>query len=165
MQFIDVGQGDSILIRSPVSRSVMLVDGGGTVTFRKPGEEWKTRRDPYDVGRKLLVPLLKKRGVQRIDYMLLTHQDADHFGGLQAVLEQIPVNKLLFNGTLKPGPEVEKLFRTALDHGTELVAVHAGTGSVWTGGRSCDSCILSGAGRMPRSVLWRTRIRARSYSI
>ncbi|UUZ85464.1 hypothetical protein LJK88_19190 [Paenibacillus sp. P26] len=52
VQFIDVGQGDSILIRSPVSRSVMLVDGGGTVTFRKPGEEWKTRRDPYDVGRK-----------------------------------------------------------------------------------------------------------------
>ncbi|UUZ86755.1 MBL fold metallo-hydrolase [Paenibacillus sp. P26] len=63
-----------------------------------------------------------------MDYMLLTHQDADHFGGPQAVLEQIPVNKLLFNGTLKPGPEVEKLFRTALDHGTELVAVHAGDG-------------------------------------
>ncbi|SFL33666.1 competence protein ComEC [Paenibacillus sp. 1_12] len=60
VDFIDVGQGDSILIRSPISRSVVLVDGGGTVSFHKPGDEWKLRKNPYEVGRKLLVPLLKK---------------------------------------------------------------------------------------------------------
>ncbi|MCZ8511135.1 DNA internalization-related competence protein ComEC/Rec2 [Paenibacillus filicis] len=130
VQFIDVGQGDSILIRSPAAGKVMLIDGGGTVTFRKPGEEWKQRRDPYEVGKKLLVPLLKKRGVQRIDYLLLTHQDADHYGGLQAVLEQVPVDRLLFNGTLKPGAEVEKLFSTALSKGTELIAMRSGDGLV-----------------------------------
>ncbi|PZE22751.1 DNA internalization-related competence protein ComEC/Rec2 [Paenibacillus xerothermodurans] len=126
VDFIDVGQGDSVLIRSPQSESVILIDGGGTLTFRKPGDEWKQRRDPYEVGRKLLVPLLKKRGVQTIDYMIVTHQDTDHIGGLQAVLEQIPVKHLVFNGTFKPGARVEQLFQTALDKQVKLVKAFAG---------------------------------------
>ncbi|MFH5182723.1 DNA internalization-related competence protein ComEC/Rec2 [Paenibacillus sp. TAB 01] len=101
VDFIDVGQGDSILIRSPVSNSILLIDGGGTVTFGKPGDDWKKRKDPYEVGRKLLVPLLKKRGIQQIDYLVISHQDADHIGGLQAVLEQIPVREVVFNGHLQ----------------------------------------------------------------
>jgi competence protein ComEC len=127
VDFIDVGQGDSILIRSPISRSVILIDGGGTVSFHKPGEEWKLRKDPYEVGRKLLVPLLKKRGIQHIDYLVISHEDADHIGGLQAVLEQIPVKQLVYNGTFKPGPAVEKLFQTALDKQVKLVKASAGS--------------------------------------
>ncbi|SCW35462.1 competence protein ComEC [Paenibacillus tianmuensis] len=126
VQFLDVGQGDSILIQTLPGGHTILVDGGGTVSFRKPEDAWKERRNPYEVGRKLLVPLLKKRGVQQIDELILTHQDADHFGGLQAVLEHIPVRRFLFNGTLKPLPSVEKLFQTALEKGTELVEVEAG---------------------------------------
>ncbi|MDF2963128.1 MAG: competence protein ComEC, partial [Paenibacillus sp.] len=126
VDFIDVGQGDSILITTPQNRSVILVDGGGTLSFRKAGDEWKQRKDPYEVGRKLLVPLLKKRGIQKIDYLIITHQDADHIGGLQAVIEQIPVEKLIFNGTFKPSPGVEKLFQTALDKQVKLVKAFAG---------------------------------------
>ncbi|NOU95503.1 DNA internalization-related competence protein ComEC/Rec2 [Paenibacillus sp. LMG 31456] len=126
VDFIDVGQGDSIIITTPQNRRVILVDGGGTISFRKPGDEWKQRKDSYEVGRKLLVPLLKKRGIQRIDYLIVTHQDADHIGGLQAVLEQIPVSKLIFNGTFKPGIGVEKLFQTALDKQVKLVKAFAG---------------------------------------
>ncbi|ALS21263.1 ComEC/Rec2 family competence protein [Paenibacillus naphthalenovorans] len=126
VHFIDVGQGDSILIQPPGNGGSLLIDGGGTLSFRKPGEEWKQRRDPYEVGRKLLVPLLKKRGVQTIDELILTHQDVDHFGGLQAVIEQIPVKRLIFNGTLKPAAGVEKLFQTALDRGIQLVDARAG---------------------------------------
>ncbi|WP_258313489.1 DNA internalization-related competence protein ComEC/Rec2 [Paenibacillus sp. tmac-D7] len=126
VQFIDVGQGDSILIHSPGEARHILVDGGGTVSFRKPGESWKERRDPYEIGRKTLVPLLKKRGIQQIDELIVTHQDEDHFGGLQAVLEDIPVKRLLFNGTLKPIPKVKQLFETALARGTQLVPIQAG---------------------------------------
>ncbi|WP_284638653.1 DNA internalization-related competence protein ComEC/Rec2 [Paenibacillus silviterrae] len=126
VQFLDVGQGDSIMIQTPKSRMTLLVDGGGTLSFRKAGEEWKERKDPYEVGRKLLVPLLKQRGVQRIDYLIITHQDMDHVGGLQAVLEQIPVSRLIFNGTLKPTDAVEKLFETALAKGTQLISAQAG---------------------------------------
>ncbi|MFC5450297.1 DNA internalization-related competence protein ComEC/Rec2 [Paenibacillus aestuarii] len=121
VQFIDVGQGDSMLIRTPHGKHI-LIDGGGTLSFSKKGEEWKQRKDPYEVGRKLLVPLLKKRGVHHLDLLVLTHGDADHSGGLQAVLEQIPVKQFLFNGTYKPGASLERLFRTALDRKVPLLA-------------------------------------------
>ncbi|MGE6227653.1 ComEC/Rec2 family competence protein [Paenibacillus chitinolyticus] len=125
VDMIDVGQGDSILIRTPAHKYI-LVDGGGTVSFRKPGEEWKLRRDPYEVGRKTLVPLLKKRGVHKLDAVILTHEDADHSGGLQAVLEDIPVEAFIFNGTYKSGPQVEKLFRTVIDKKIPLISAAYG---------------------------------------
>lgn len=125
MHVLDVGQGDSILVRTPTGKHV-LIDGGGTVTFRKSGEEWKERRDPYEIGRKLLVPLLKKRGVQRLDYVILTHDDADHYGGLQAVAEQIPIKRFLFNGEVKASDEVFNLFGTLLERGVPMQSALAG---------------------------------------
>lgn len=125
VQFIDVGQGDAILVRSPQGRH-MLIDGGGTLTFRKPGEEWKERKDPYEVGRKLLVPLLKQRGVDRIDLLVVSHQDQDHMGGLQAVVEQIPVRKMLMNGTWKGNETSRKLFETAMTKGADVVTAPEG---------------------------------------
>ncbi|NEW05150.1 DNA internalization-related competence protein ComEC/Rec2 [Paenibacillus sp. SYP-B3998] len=124
VQFIDVGQGDSILIRTPYGKH-LLIDGGGTVTFQRQGEAWKQRKDPYEVGRKMLVPLLKKRGVHALDFLVLTHEDADHSGGLQAVVEQIPIKRFLFNGTYKPGKSVEKLFTTALNRKIPLVTAES----------------------------------------
>ncbi|MBP1992890.1 DNA internalization-related competence protein ComEC/Rec2 [Paenibacillus eucommiae] len=121
VQFIDVGQGDGILIRTPEGKHI-LIDGGGTLSFRKPGEEWKDRKNPYEVGRKLLVPILKKRGVHQLDMVILTHQDADHSGGLQAVLEQIPVKQFWFNGTYKSNQAMEQLFRTALERNIPLMS-------------------------------------------
>ncbi|GIP35878.1 DNA internalization-related competence protein ComEC/Rec2 [Paenibacillus sp. J2TS4] len=125
IQFLDVGQGDSILIRTPEQLNI-LIDGGGTIRFQKPGEEWKQRSRPYEVGSKLVVPLLKQRGVHRLDWMVITHADTDHIGGLQAVIEQIPVDRLMFNGRLKDNEGTRKLFRTALDKNISLYAVEAG---------------------------------------
>ncbi|WP_082882550.1 DNA internalization-related competence protein ComEC/Rec2 [Paenibacillus swuensis] len=126
VHFIDVGQGDCIFIRTPEGRT-MLIDGGGTLQFTKSGEEWRIRRDPYEVGRKMLVPLLKQRGIHTIDYVVLSHQDQDHIGGLQAVLEDIPVGNVVFNGTLKEHSEgVYKLFRTAMDKRSVLIAADRG---------------------------------------
>jgi competence protein ComEC len=128
VEFIDVGQGDAILIRTPAHLNI-LVDGGGTLLFRKAGDEWKQRKNPYEVGIKLLAPLLKKRGIHQLDYVIATHEDADHIGGLQAVLEQIPVRRFYFNGTLKPTAGAEKLFKTAIAHhiplfmGTDLTTI------------------------------------------
>lgn len=123
--FLDVGQGDAILISTPERRHI-LVDTGGTVRFRKPGDEWKERRSPYDTGEDLLVPLLKKRGIGRIDYLIVTHADADHIGGARAVLEHLRVDRLIFNGTLKTDGVAEQVFRAALERDVRLYAAESG---------------------------------------
>ena len=125
VSFLDVGQGDAILIRTPAD-CVILVDGGGTIFFERPGEEWRQRKDPFEVGEDLLVPLLKKRGVRSIDYLVATHGDADHIGGLAAVVEQLPVKRILFNGSVRKSEHAEKLFRSALLKGIPVYAVSAG---------------------------------------
>lgn len=124
ISFINVGQGDCILIRTGAGKHI-LIDTGGTVSFRKPGEEWRDRRDPYEVGRKLLVPLLLKRGIRELDALVLTHLDADHIGGAQAIIGNIPVRTLLFNGTVKHSPVADSLFQLALEKGIPCFPVHA----------------------------------------
>jgi len=123
VQFLDVGQGDSILITTPEGKSI-LVDGGGTLNFSKQSDSWKARKEPFEVGTKVLVPLLKKRGIHHLDAVVLTHGDQDHIGGLQAVLDQIPVKAILFNGTLTGTSTLEKLLSTALKKKIPIYAVH-----------------------------------------
>ncbi|GAB2703867.1 DNA internalization-related competence protein ComEC/Rec2 [Paenibacillus thermoaerophilus] len=147
VHFLDVGQGDAILIRTPDDRN-LLIDGGGTLSFLKPGEEWKRRDDPFEVGRKLLVPLLKKRGVRHLDLVVATHFDQDHVGGLQAVLEEIPSDRLLVNGTWKDAPSVRKLLETALGRGVKLLA--AEPGATWQPDRDTRLTVLAPPGASGR---------------
>lgn len=62
---IDVGQGDSCLIITDTNQKI-LIDGGGS------------EFGSFDVGEKTLVPYLLDRGVKTLDYVLITHFDADH---------------------------------------------------------------------------------------
>jgi competence protein ComEC len=84
--FLDVGQGDSILIRTP-SRKTVLVDTGGT--YR--GEESGGYRASSDVGRRVLVPALSRAGVKKVDALIITHPHEDHAGGAPEVIRRFPV--------------------------------------------------------------------------
>ncbi|MET1175060.1 ComEC/Rec2 family competence protein [Paenibacillus amylolyticus] len=125
VQFLDIGQGDSTLITTPEGKHI-LVDGGGTVSFGNTEQSWKTRRDPYEVGAKVVVPLLKKRGIHQLDAVIVTHADQDHAGGLQAVLEQIPVKRFIFNGTTSGKENFDKLLDTAMERKIPLYAIQQG---------------------------------------
>ena len=125
VSFLDVGQGDAALIRTPTGRHI-LIDGGGTLRFEKPGDEWRRRLDPFDVGEDVVVPLLMKRGVRKLDLVVATHLDTDHIGGLAAVLDKIPAEALLWNGTLSGREDGEALLRLADERGVRLIAAHAG---------------------------------------
>ncbi len=122
---IDVGQGDAIFIRTPQGKRI-LIDGGGTLSFRKPGEEWKQRSDPFEVGSKVVVPLLMKRGVHSLDLLVISHLDSDHIRGLQAVLDAIPVRAIAWNGSLKHAEDAEGIMRTALRKGIPLYRAEIG---------------------------------------
>ncbi|HUG15958.1 MAG TPA: ComEC/Rec2 family competence protein [Thermomicrobiales bacterium] len=71
---IDVGQGMCVVVISPDGRS-MVVDAG------RSGQRVEQQ----------VIPYLRARGVERIDYLVLTHPDEDHVGGMPAFLENIPV--------------------------------------------------------------------------
>jgi competence protein ComEC len=73
--FLDVGQGDAALIRFPRG-STLLVDAGG---LPGPG---------FDVGDRVVAPVLRQAGVRRLDAMVLTHGDPDHIGGAASVLRE-----------------------------------------------------------------------------
>lgn len=78
---LDVGQGDAILIRSPDGRHG-LIDAG------PPGSAW------------FLPEMLRSRGVSEFDWVIATHADADHIGGMAEVLRQFPTRTLLVGGSL-----------------------------------------------------------------
>jgi len=175
VSFLDVGQGDAALIRTPAGRHI-LVDGGGTIRFEKPGDEWRRRLDPFDVGEDVVVPLLMKRGVRKLDLVVATHLDSDHIGGLAAVLKKIPAEALLWNGTLSGREDGEALLRLADERGVRLIAAHAGLGTyrpdagtaiqvLWPAAES-----VAADGRLPvlkdqngRSIVLRVELAGRTF--
>ncbi|MGD8188990.1 DNA internalization-related competence protein ComEC/Rec2 [Brevibacillus ginsengisoli] len=93
--FLDVGQGDSIVVE--VGREkVYLIDSGGTV--QPTQEAWRRRRDPYEVGKDVILPFLRSRGIERIDTLVMTHPDNDHVGGMLSVIPFVHIGSVLVNG-------------------------------------------------------------------
>ncbi|MCW8805654.1 MAG: DNA internalization-related competence protein ComEC/Rec2, partial [Ignavibacteriaceae bacterium] len=69
---IDIGQGDSFLIKFPNGKTA-LVDAGNTTIF-------------FDNGERVILPLLNYLGIKKIDYGIVTHIDADHYGGYVSLI-------------------------------------------------------------------------------
>jgi competence protein ComEC len=78
MAMLDVGQGDSILLRD--GDRAILVDGGG----------WSGG----DLGGRVLLPALLGEGVRRLDALVMTHPDRDHCGGLVDIAAYLPVDEV-----------------------------------------------------------------------
>lgn len=83
--FIDVGHGDSILIEFPKGKT-MLIDGGGLPDNR------------FDIGENVIAPFLWKKKIRRIDILVLTHPDPDHFKGLNFIASHFHIGQFWDNG-------------------------------------------------------------------
>ena len=77
VHFIDVGQGDATLIKC--DGHTMLIDAAG--------EDKGTALRYY----------LMKQGVEKLDYLVLTHPDADHIGSADVILTKFPVEKVIMS--------------------------------------------------------------------
>lgn len=90
VNFIDVGQGDSILIESP-SGKTMLIDGG----VKGAGQQ--------------IVSYLKELGINKLDIVVATHPDADHIGGLIPVLDNMTIEQFFDSGKVHTSQTFEEM--------------------------------------------------------
>jgi competence protein ComEC len=96
LTFIDVGQGDSVLIQFP-GRKKMLIDGGGTP------------EDTFDIGERIVSPFLWRKGIKKIDYLVLTHAHPDHMNGLKAVARNFKIGEFWEAFSPKDNPSYTEL--------------------------------------------------------
>jgi len=82
INFIDIGQGDACLIRG--KQNNILIDTGG-ITFGKG-----------DNGKSVLIPYLQKHGVKKLDFVFVSHLDADHCNNLSSLSKEVKIKNLFF---------------------------------------------------------------------
>ncbi|RDU97895.1 DNA internalization-related competence protein ComEC/Rec2 [Trinickia dinghuensis] len=110
---LDIGQGASILVET--RRRTLLFDAG-------PGPE------STHAGERIVVPVLRAGGVARLDALVVSHGDADHAGGVPAVLESLDVRQLL--GGLPPA---HRLWAMAPERRADALRCAAGQRWRWDG--------------------------------
>ena len=91
--YIDVGQGDSILLSSPNRKENILIDTGGKISYEK--EKWKERKNKSISDS--IITFLRKLGINKLDYLIVTHGDYDHMGEAINLVNNFKVEKVIFN--------------------------------------------------------------------
>ncbi|MDP2340472.1 MAG: DNA internalization-related competence protein ComEC/Rec2 [Deltaproteobacteria bacterium] len=95
--FLPVGQGDGAVIELP-DGSVFVVDAGGRVPFDPTLDEAGRAAVLAESGKRVVVPFLQRRGLDRVDVMVLSHPHPDHAGGLRAVVDAVAVKQFWWAG-------------------------------------------------------------------
>ena len=109
--FIDVGQGDSTLIITPDKKTV-LIDGGGS--------------DSLDVGEKVLLPYLLDRRILKVDYVLISHFDTDHCGGILTIMEKVKVKNIIISEQAEHSENYERFKKLMIHKKIRLIEVKKG---------------------------------------
>ncbi|HWK22335.1 MAG TPA: S-layer homology domain-containing protein [Ureibacillus sp.] len=102
VHFIDVGQGDSILIEAP-NGNTMLIDGG----TKASGDE--------------VVSFLKSQNIDDLEYVVATHPDADHIGGLINVFAAYKVKNFINSGKNHTTDTYSQLLSVAVNEGSTYI--------------------------------------------
>ncbi len=108
----DIGQGTAVIVRTHAH--VLVFD---------TGPQYST---DSDAGQRVLVPLLRTRGDDRVDRLVLSHRDSDHIGGARSLMKALPVGDLW--SSLEPGHPLLAL-------ATRATRCEAGQQWVWDGVR------------------------------
>ncbi|MGE0822004.1 MAG: DNA internalization-related competence protein ComEC/Rec2 [Candidatus Binatia bacterium] len=88
--FLDVGQGDAAVVEFPGSQ-VMVIDGGGFAS------------ETFDTGEAIIAPFLWSQKIARVDILVMSHPQLDHYGGLAYLAQHFSPRELWFNGEFGQG--------------------------------------------------------------
>ena len=87
--YIDVRQGDSTLIQLPYNRGVILIDTGGVKNYIDNTVNERVGEN--------IVSYLNSLGINKIDYLILSHGDYDHIGNFYIIQNKINIKNVVFN--------------------------------------------------------------------
>ena len=111
--FLDVGQGDCTLIRTPYGKNIIIDGGDGN-------------SDKYDYGEKVVYPYLLDRRIKKIDYLVASHADSDHMGGLIYILENMKVEQILLGIQSQESNQLKDLIDIANKKKVKIIILKAG---------------------------------------
>ena len=113
IHFLDVGQGDSTFIETPKNKTI-LIDGGGSMSKN------------FDVGKSTLLPYILDRGYTKIDYVIISHFDQDHVGGILTILEELTVEKVIIAKQNEESENYKKFLEIVNQNKIKVIEVEAG---------------------------------------
>ncbi|HEY5884135.1 MAG TPA: ComEC/Rec2 family competence protein [Pyrinomonadaceae bacterium] len=128
VDFLDVGQGDAALITLPDNTTV-LVDGGGRPgPYERvaDGQLDESDRPSRSIGESVVSEYLWWRGLDRIDYVVATHADADHMDGLNYIAQNFKVRAGLVARLPDHDPEFAKFRQSLVSNNVAVHAIGAG---------------------------------------
>lgn len=111
--FVDVGQGDSTLIQTIEGKNI-LIDGGGS------------EFGSFDVGESILLPYLLDRRITTIDYLMISHFDSDHIGGVFAILENLEVKNIIISKQGETSENLKKFYEITNNKEIRTIIVKKG---------------------------------------
>lgn len=114
LTMLDVGQGDSFVIQSPLQQCNVVIDTGGKVSFE--GER-------QSIFGNTLKPYLLGEGIGQIDYLILSHADFDHIGEVIPLLNDFKVKEILINAR-QPNEFMQEIIDVANRKGVKVRQVN-----------------------------------------
>jgi competence protein ComEC len=115
---LEVGQGDACLVEG--RRAAVLVDAGSSFA-------------DYDWGKRAVVPALAALGVERLDVLIVSHGDLDHWGGVPSVLNAVSVGEVWIPHGAAIDPAFGQIRETARSRGVPVLERGAGSPAVAVG--------------------------------
>ena len=107
VNYIDVGQGDSIFIQLP-NKETMLIDAG---------EAYKSEN---------VINYLNNLDIKRIDYVVGTHPHTDHIGGLESVINTFDIGSIYMPNAISTSKTYEDLLTTISNKGLKVKTAKSG---------------------------------------
>lgn len=111
--YLDVGQGSSSFVRLPHDRT-LLIDGGNKSS------------SGFDVGERVIARYLWKKQIWRLDDVIITHPDSDHYNGLRFIIRHFQPDRLWINGDSRQSEQYDELLRFAAATGVGIIKPASG---------------------------------------
>lgn len=92
--FLDVGQGDAILIRSPNNKENIMIDVGGKINYKQ--KKWEEKNKKFNLSDNIIV-FLKSLGIEYLDIIISSHGDDDHIGNLPNMIDKYKIRYVMLN--------------------------------------------------------------------